>query len=158
MKNAITLRILSLLFLCLCTISCQDQKSNEQDLMIALQKFNDAFQQGNTTVLSSMITDEYIHTNGNSKAIRKENWLTYLRKREQEIANGTLEIPFYEMDEIAIVFHDQTAIVTGRVKVATKRNNAIFNNSYRVTHLWIKEKGDWKRAGFHDTKIPSKKE
>ncbi len=141
-------------------LSCKNAEANvkeseisREELLIRINEFNKAFQKGQVSTLESMITENYVHTNGNSKPINKHDWLSYLRKREVEIEMGNLVVADYEMDEIKIEFHGKMAIVTGRVKVSNKKEEEILINEYRITNIWIIEDGIWKRAGFHDGKI-----
>ncbi|WP_408041602.1 nuclear transport factor 2 family protein [Tenacibaculum amylolyticum] len=129
-----------------------DEKSKAA-LLTSINKFNTAFQKGDVTTLANMITSDYIHTNSSSKAIRKENWLNYLHKRAAQIQSGDIQVLSYKMDEIKTIFHGNSAIVTGKVTVITKKDNTLTENSYRVTNIWIYESGNWKRAAFHDGKI-----
>lgn len=126
---------------------------NKEGLETALARFNQAFQDGDVAVLESMITDNYVHTNGNSKSIGKDMWLSYLRKREQTIQAGELEVTAYEMQDLEIEYYDDMAIVTGKVLTSSKQQNEVRKNAYRITNIWVYESGNWKRAGFHDGKI-----
>ncbi|AUP78023.1 nuclear transport factor 2 family protein [Flavivirga eckloniae] len=139
-----------------CTDKEKVKKTPETDLtqlMESIDKFNKAFQEGHVKVLESMITENYLHTNGNLKSIRKNDWINYLSKREKEIQSGALEVIEYKLEETEIELHGNTAIVTGKVTVSNKRNNDIKKNEYRITNIWVYESGAWKRAGFHDGKI-----
>ena len=130
-----------------------NQEKVDQELLATIDQFNLAFQAGDVESLTSMITDNYLHTNGNAKSIRKEDWLNYLRKRTQEIQLGTLEVIDYKMEEVEIELYGQTAIVTGKISVSNKTGDEVSRNEYRVTNIWVKETDKWKRAGFHDGKI-----
>lgn len=141
-------------------LSCfhQETKHQESDrakkeLLKAIDAFNTAFQTGDVETIASLVTNNYIHTNGNSKAIRKNDWFAYLNKRSQEIELGILEVLTYQMDEVEIELYDNTAIVTGKVSVSNNKEGKIINNEYRITNIWVQEAGQWKRAGFHDGKI-----
>ncbi|TMU55987.1 nuclear transport factor 2 family protein [Flagellimonas algicola] len=127
--------------------------ASKEKLLVALQKFNTAFQHGDIKTLDSMITDTYVHTNGTSQAIHKSIWLSYLKKRNARIANGELEVLHYEMGDLGFVHYTDFAIVTGRVLVTNRISQDTIENQYRVTHLWVIENGNWKRAGFHDGRI-----
>ncbi|MDC6365565.1 MULTISPECIES: nuclear transport factor 2 family protein [Flavobacteriaceae] len=131
----------------------EETKIAKEELLQTIDKFNKAFQEGNLDIIESLITDNYIHTNGNSKSIRKKDWLSYLNKREKEIKSGNLEVVEYKMEEVEIEFHESIAIVTGKVFVSNKVKGEIKNNEYRITNLWVKVNGNWQRAGFHDGKI-----
>ncbi|MEX0361100.1 MAG: hypothetical protein AB3N10_08935, partial [Allomuricauda sp.] len=100
----------SLVFLALCHCSPnpkseETSEASKEKLLVALHKFNTAFQQGDTKTLDSMITDSYVHTNGTSQAIHKSNWLGYLEKRSKRIASGELEVLLYEMDDLGFVHY-----------------------------------------------------
>nr|WP_321237509.1 nuclear transport factor 2 family protein [uncultured Psychroserpens sp.] len=131
----------------------KDSKITEDSLLETIEKFNNAFQEGNVSIIESMVTENYIHTNGNSKAIRKKDWLNYLKKREKKIKSGNLEVIEYKMNEIEIEFYNKIAIVTGKIFVSNKEKEDIKNSEYRITNIWVNENGKWKRAGFHDGKI-----
>lgn len=49
----------------------QDTAPEVEQLMERVEAFNQAFKEGNVSQLESMITDNYIHTNGNSSPIDK---------------------------------------------------------------------------------------
>ena len=57
------------------------------------------------------------------------------------------------MDEVDVQFYGDMAIVTGRVSASTRINDEVRNSAYRVSHVWVLEGEDWKRAGFHDGRI-----
>ncbi|MEM7549788.1 MAG: nuclear transport factor 2 family protein [Bacteroidota bacterium] len=125
----------------------------ENELLEAVGKFNKAFAEGDLETLKSMVTDNYAHTNGNSKSIDKESWFNYLQKRRKEIQSGVLVVVDYKMDEVEIEFYENTAILTAKVVTSVLKEGATIENSYRVTNIWVNENGNWMRAGFHDTKI-----
>ncbi len=133
----------------------KDQHPNisQETLKESIHRFNKAFEEGDVTVLETMITSNYVHTNGHSKAIRKQDWLNYLTKRQEDIDAGKLNIISYEMDEVEIEMYGHTAIVTGKIKVSSRNKHQLQENEYRVTNIWVYESDQWKRAGFHDGKI-----
>lgn len=137
-------------FLILFTImSCNVSQNDERtELEGAIERFNTAFAQSQTQVLEGMLTTNYRRTNSSKKAIDKQNWLSYISKRNKQITAGDLQILEYTMDELEIQMYHNSAHVT-----KTLRNDTIIENQYRVTHLWVIENGEWKRAGFHDGKI-----
>ena len=154
------LKILLIFFLASCLSLCSDKHKNNEEskitkegLLAAINKFNNAFQEGNTSTLETMITSNYLHTNGNSKSIGKRDWFNYLSKRENRIKSGNLQVIDYSMEETAIEFYGNIAIVTGKIIVTNKENEKVKKNQYRITNVWVNEFGNWKRAGFHDGKI-----
>lgn len=154
------IRTCLLLWITFCLASCKDPKESEQapethhnNLENALAQFNQAFRDGDTATLSSLISENYRHTNGNAKVIGRDEWLRYLRKREENIKSGRLKVIDYRMEEIDIQYYGDLALVTGKVMVTVQEQDRLQENSYRVTHLWVHQNGTWKRGGFHDTKI-----
>ncbi|MEO0571458.1 MAG: nuclear transport factor 2 family protein [Bacteroidota bacterium] len=128
-------------------------KLPKDELPRALDMFNKAFADGNLTVLDSMTLQNYLHTNGSSKAITKKDWFNYLQKRNQQLKSGNLQVLDYSLEEQKIAYYGATAIVTGKVKVVTKDSLGTSESQYRITNVWVYEDGSWKRAGFHDGKI-----
>ena len=153
-------RIGLLLVLSLFTLGCnkgdstsENDYSQKELLTETVKTFNTAFNEGNIEVLIPMITKNYVHTNGSSKSIEKEDWLGYLAKRKKQIESGELVIKNYKMDEIEVEMYDDMAIVTGKISFLSISGGMEKQNAYRVTNVWVLEDGRWKRAGFHDTRI-----
>ncbi len=139
----------------LSVLSCQDSavQPDEPGLLEALETFNQAFANADVETLDQMITSNYIHTNSNSKSFGREPWLNYLKGRQSKIADGTLTVQEYRLDDREIAFHGNTAIVTGKIVMSGVEDSNTFSREIRVTNIWVNEKGQWKRAGFHDTRI-----
>ncbi len=129
------------------------QEKEEKILLKSIEDFNLAFKKSDIEKLESMITDRYVHTNGNSKSIDKNTWITYLYKRKKDIESKNLIVNSYEMKETEIQLHNNTAIVTGKIVVSNTKNGELIENQYRVTNIWIYKNNQWKRAAFHDGKI-----
>ena len=126
----------------------------EKSLLEAIQEFNKAFQEGNVEKLSYMITEDYMHTNSSSKSFGRERWLNFLQGRQEEIASGQLIVSEYVMDQVEIKVYGNTGILTARMKESSEYNGEKQYSEVRITNLWVNEGGKWKRAGFHDNKIP----
>ncbi len=128
--------------------------SEEKEKLIErFEEFNIAFRDGEIDKLEAMITNNYLHTNSNSKSIRKSNWLAYLAKRKEELTSGKLVVNNYEMNETEVEIYDDMAIVTAKISFSTIKSDEKKENEFRTTNVWVKEEGIWKRAGFHDTRI-----
>ncbi len=151
---------LLLLFITCLMLNCT-QKNNQKEysssekkiLLDKINEFNIAFKECNIDKLESMITDNYIHTNGHSKPINKSSWINYLRKRKKEIDAGNLIIHKYEMNETELSLYNDVAVFSAKIYISSSMNGTSQINEYRVTNIWVTEKNVWKRAGFHDGKI-----
>jgi len=139
-----------------CSTNTNNKPSLDQEkeiLLSRIEQFNSAFKSGDVEQLELMITNKYLHTNSNSKSIRKNDWITYLQKRKKEIASGVLIVSEYKMNETEIEMYDDMAIVTAKISFSSTRSDVQKENEIRITNVWVKEEGIWKRAGFHDTRI-----
>ncbi|WP_303317883.1 nuclear transport factor 2 family protein [Flavivirga abyssicola] len=135
-------------------IGNKDIENEKIALLNRVEAFNTAFKVCNIAKLESMLTENYRHTNGISKPIDKRAWVNYLRTRKAQIEKGELVVNTYEMKDTEVeLYNNHTAILTAKIVVSSKKQGEIQNNEYRVTNIWIKDDGIWKRAGFHDGKI-----
>lgn len=66
---------------CKAKTGCKRNSSAEGLLLKRIDKFNRAFKECDIEQLETLITDDYLHTNGNSKSIGKDAWIGYLEKR-----------------------------------------------------------------------------
>lgn len=135
-----------------CVISNSNNPTKES-LLEAISEFNDAFSKGHTGTLVTMISDDYLHTNANAKAIESQSWVNYLHKRSKDLESKDLVVHSYDMDQMEVVLYGTSAVVTGRVKTSNTYKGNKNENEFRVTHFWVYENERWKRAGFHDGKI-----
>lgn len=126
------------------------QVENQETLDDTIQEFNDAFKRGDVAYLKNAITEDYWHTNGNSKPIDGDIWLKYLVKRTKQIESGELAVLKYELSDKVIKYYNDAAIMTGVINIEQRRSGKIETKSFRVTNVWVNVNGKWKRAGFHD--------
>jgi len=148
---------LCILILLITIYACGSSAGNSREELEALNQslraFNQAFRDGNLQVLDSLTTEDYIHTNGNSKAFGKTSWFSYLEKRSQQINAGTLIINEYELIENEVRLYGTSAFITGMIITAGSNEGKPFTRQLRVSNFWVKDEGIWKRAAFHDTSI-----
>lgn len=125
----------------------------EERLKIRMEELNQAFVEADTARLSTLITNDYVHTNGNSAPIGRDVWLEYIATRKNSLEAGSLEILDYQSSEVKLTILENTAIVNTKVAVTEIINGNKQENAYQVTQVWKDEHGLWKRAAFHDGKI-----
>ncbi|MGW9686691.1 nuclear transport factor 2 family protein [Flagellimonas sp. 2504JD1-5] len=148
----------SILLLLLISMGCKtapqtltlDQK---EELISTIEQFNRAFSESDVPALESMVTENYKHTNGTSKAIDKASWFKYLIKRDKAVKGGELIINTYTLTELDIEYHGHSAIVSGKVYSSHTKDGTDMESEFRITNIWVYQDGSWKRAGFHDGKI-----
>lgn len=141
------------LFTCMSCVISNSKNPTKESLLEAITKFNDAFSKGHAETLVTMISNDYRHTNANTKAIDARSWVNYLHKRSKDLQSKNLVVHSYDMDQIEVVLYGTSAVVTGRVKTSSTYKGNKNENEFRVTHFWVYENERWKRAAFHDGKI-----
>ncbi|MEO9803236.1 MAG: nuclear transport factor 2 family protein [Reichenbachiella sp.] len=144
------------LALLLVGVACTVEVSTESDssqLNQTIDEFNKAFEMCDIQTLDRLTTEPYVHSNGNNPAITKKEWMAYLKKRKAQLDGGQLKVTKYALSEKKVTLHDQSAIVTGLIEMAGMLDSLSFSRKIRVSNFWIKENNQWKRAGFHDTRM-----
>ena len=120
-----------------------------------LSKLSSAFVEADAATLGRLITDDYIHVNGSSgNVVDREQWLSYIASRRRELEDGVLVVDSYEVHDVEVRLHDETAIVVGIVAVSGTRNGQAFDRRIRFTNVWVEQDGAWRRAAFHDSRLP----
>lgn len=144
----------------LCLLSCKESKQAQatpeelrSELQEAIEVFNQAFAVADTSRLRSMITENYQHSNSYYEAIGKETWLEYIGQRKADLDSGEMELLEYGLDQEQIQILGNTGILSGRISVKSRLGSDTSQVAYRITNVWIKEGGNWKRAAFHDGRI-----
>lgn len=144
--------ILTFLIALSCTVKVTTETELES-LNQTIDEFNSAFETCDITSLDRLTTDDYTHTNSASAAINKSSWMAYLKKRKAQLSSGQLEVTKYLFEERQVSLYDNSAWVTGVVLMDGVMDSTAFSRKIRVSHFWVKEDGQWKRAGFHDTRM-----
>ena len=148
------MKVFLAVFLLLSIGACSSsQEVSEENLRLALNQFNNAFEKGDVQKLSSLLSPDYVHTNGSWKSFGKEQWLKYMQERSKKIEDGKLTIHSYEMDEVAIEKYEHSAIITTKITSEGLEDGVMFKKAFRVTNIWVHDGSRWLRAGFHDTVI-----
>lgn len=145
-----------LLFRLACKAPQQRQPSQEEvkaELREAIDAFNRAFAEADTSQLKTMLTEDYQHSNSYYEAIGKNTWLEYVGQRKADLDSGEMELLNYALDQEQIQVIGNTGILSGRIRVESRLGTDTTEAAYRITNVWIKEEGKWKRAAFHDGRI-----
>lgn len=125
----------------------------EQQVQDAVARFGDAFVAADVAVLELLLSDDYIHTNSTGSVLNKQQWLEYIKSRRADLESGRLKMESYKNTDLRIRVYEEAAIVTGTNVAKGKREDKQFVTELRFTHLWVRQRGQWKRAAFHDSAI-----
>lgn len=113
------MRKICLVFSCVYLLSAC-KVASVQDELVDLKKsvdaLNTAFQKYDIPELDASTTDDYVHANGSSAPIKKEQWLSYLQSRLEKMNAGLLQIDSYEFEETKTTIHNNSAFVTGVIE------------------------------------------
>lgn len=124
-------------------------------LYTSLRAFAQAFAAADVAGLDTMLTADYVHTNGGSTPINKDAWLAYVRTRSVELRDGTLHLTRYEQTTQSVQWYRDLAVVSGQVESEGTRRGQAFRSRVQVTQVWIRLGGRWLRAAFHDSFLPA---
>lgn len=132
------------------------KKLNEREFEViqALEKFSMAYQDAEVGILSNMLTEQYVHSNSGGPIIRKKDWLNWVGSRKELIDSGELIYDEYMNENVTVEIYGDAAVVHGvNISSGTEKGNP-FHKKIAFTHTWIKENEIWKRASFHDSRLP----
>lgn len=128
-------------------------EKHKKKLTAAIEKFNNAFKKGDVKTIKTMVTSDYMHTNGNAKPITKQEWLKFLFKRSKKMEKGHFKILDYRMTEEEIRLYGPVGALSAKIESTTLVKGDTVHSAYRITNVWVRIEGRWKRAAFHDSKI-----
>ena len=128
---------------------------NEKDLRAAIDAFGKAFVAADVSTLQTYLANDYIHVNGTSGSVlNKQQWLGWVESRHPKIKDGSIIINEYEIEDLMIRFHGDSAVVVGIVKTSINDHGNTHSSEIRFTNLWIYQDEKWLRAAFHDSHMP----
>jgi hypothetical protein len=124
-------------------------------LHAALQAFSGAFLRADAEGLDTLLTADYLHTNGGTGTVlNKSQWLEFIRGRGAELRSGRLQVQRYQAANQEIRWYEGVAVVSSQVVSEGRRDGAPFESRLQVTQVWVRLAGRWWRAAFHDSPLP----
>lgn len=124
-------------------------------LHAALQAFTGAFLRADAEALDTLLTADYLHTNGGTGTVLdKTQWLEFIRSRRAELQSGRLQVDRYQATSQEVRWYPAVAVVSSRIVSAGRRDGAPFESRLQVTQVWIRRGERWWRAAFHDSPLP----
>lgn len=127
----------------------------ENALRSAFNKFNDAFLKADSAVLESLLTYNYIHTNGRSGSVLdRPKWLAYIKTRKTDLDSGKLKVGSYSVQNVRVKIFIDSAVITATIFSKGENAGKPFDSKIQITTFWVKIRGKWKRAVFHDSPVP----
>jgi len=101
---------------------------------------------GDTSILERYLADDYVGIGPNGDAADKS-------KTIQELKDGTVKYSAIDVTEENVRMYGDTGIYNGRGDVKLTINGQPQTADVRVTIVWLKQNGQWKRVSFQATRV-----
>ena len=111
----------------------------EQQIRMAVIK-------GDTSILERYLADDFVGIGPNGDAADKS-------KTIQELKDGTVKYSAIDVTEENVRMYGDTGIYNGRGDVKLTINGQPQTADVRVTIVWLKQNGQWKRVSFQATRV-----
>jgi ketosteroid isomerase-like protein len=99
-----------------------------------------------TSVLERYLADDYVGIGPNGAADDKSHTI-------QEIKDGTVKYSAIDVTEEKVRMYGNTGIYNGRGNVKMTINGQPLAADVRVTIVWVKQDGQWKRVSFQASQV-----
>ena len=110
------------------------------------QQIRRAVIKGDTSILERYLADDYVGIGPNGDAADKS-------KTIQELKDGTVKYSAIDVTEENVRMYGDTGIYNGRGDVKLTINDQPQTADVRVTIVWLKQNGQWKRVSFQATRV-----
>jgi ketosteroid isomerase-like protein len=139
----------------ICTLSLgsaawsQEKKAGggtEKAIVGLEQQIRRAVIEGDTSILERYLADDYVGIGPNGDAADKS-------KTIQELKDGTVKYSAIDVTEENVRMYGDTGIYNGRGDVKLTINGQPQTADVRVTIVWLKQNGQWKRVSFQATRV-----
>jgi ketosteroid isomerase-like protein len=110
------------------------------------QQIRRAVINGDTSVLERYLADNFVGIGPNGDAADKS-------KTIQELKDGTVKYSAIDVIEENVRMYGDTGIYNGRGNVKLTINGQPQTADVRVTIVWLKQNGQWKRVSFQATRV-----
>jgi ketosteroid isomerase-like protein len=117
----------------------QQVKQMEQQLRREVVK-------GETASMEKFEVDDAINVDGLGMALDKKHAIEMLK-------NGSVKYTAIDVKEEQVRSYGNTAIYNGLASTKLTVNGQQYNGDYRVTIVWAKINGEWKRLSFQATPV-----
>ena len=89
----------------------------------------------------------------NAASLRAHAEILDTLSTEDYIASGRLRVDRYESSAVTIRWHGDSAAVSSQVVSDGSCDGKPFATRLRVSQVWVRSDGLWRRAAFHDSPL-----
>jgi len=101
---------------------------------------------GDTSVLERYLADDFVGIGPNGIADDKSHTI-------QALKDGTVKYSAIDVTEENVRMYGNTGIYNGRGNIKMSINGKPLTADVRVTIVWVKQNGQWKRVSFQATQV-----
>ena len=134
------------------TVAAQSKIKNiEQEFMRRQRAEDEAESKRDIVSLDRLLNDDFIFVAANGSVSDKKQFLDAV-KSDTEPSSATPQNLDYEDFKVRI--YGKTAIVNYVLLVSGKdKDEKDYINRYRMSVIWVKQKGNWRISNFHATRV-----
>ena len=110
------------------------------------QQIRGAVIKGDTSIQERYLADDYVGIGPNGISDDKSQTI-------QELKDGTVKYSAIDVNEENVRVYENTGIYNGRGNVKMTINGQPLTADVRVTIVWVKQNGQWKRVSFQATPV-----
>lgn len=145
MKKAVVLAVVLL-----SSFSFAQQKSSDLNskLMALEQKWTEAYQKGEISVLNTMLTDDFIITVEDGSTYSKSGYVVHSGDPDVHVETA-------EINDVRTRVHGNTAVITGAYHEKGTNKGKPYEYRDRFTDVWMNNGGQWQLIASHYS-IPAK--
>jgi ketosteroid isomerase-like protein len=152
MKRTIIFTIAFLITATIVTAQSQN-KNSEQEFMRLHRAEDEAELKKDVAALDRLFNEDFIFVAANGSISDKKKFLDDV-KAEDEPSSAPQQSLTYENFKVRV--YGKTAIVNYVLLVSGKdKDGKDYANRFRMSVVWVKQKGDWRISNFHATRVRS---
>jgi len=110
------------------------------------QQIRRAVIKGDTSILEQYLAEDFVGIGPNGIKDDKSHTI-------QELKDGTVKYSAIDVTEENVRMYENTGIYNGRGNVKMTINGQPLTADVRVTIVWVKQNGQWKRVSFQATPV-----
>lgn len=126
---------------------CQGGNAEEQVKMLQAE-FVKAIVKGDTSFYEKHFANDAISVHGQGQVYTKAQEIA-------ELKSGSLKYDSYTIRDQTIHIDGSTAVVVTQASGKGLLESKPFNQDFRTSYVWVKQKGDWKLVLRQVTRIPA---
>jgi ketosteroid isomerase-like protein len=122
----------------------------EQELIQIEQRLTDALLRLDVRTIDSLWSDDLVFVGLNGKPATKAERLSQMKVPPSP---NDATVTASTNDDVKVRLYGQTAVVTLLATWKTKANDRESTDRYMTTHVWNKQRGQWRLVSAHVTRL-----